>query len=107
MPVGNAACPKLARNPELPLLARFCAMPGELAGVPRVVNQVFAFQALQNRPDNLVVLATPRERFLHVGDRMRAPDENLDGRFIQLRFCFELPWFAEHAGRIEEEAAGG
>src|SRR5215469_7455584 len=106
--IGNAACAKLPRDSELTLLPRFRAKAYKLFRIAGVIDQVLAFQALDDAFQPIFVFAPPRQRLLHLRDGMGASHQDLDGGIVQLRFGFELTGLAKggHGVRIEEEGAG-
>ena len=91
---------QIARNAKLPLFARDRSRVRELFCVARVVEILVRFQPLDHHLDQLFIFATPRQCFFHLMHGMGAAHQDLDRRFIQARFGFDLPRFAEHTERI-------
>src|SRR5208283_3222085 len=103
--VRHAPRPQIPRDAVLTLFARYRAVPRELLGIPRVVQQVLPLQPVHHALHQLFVFAAPRQRLLHFVHRMRAPHQCLDRGIVKQRFRLQLPWFPKHTKSIEVSAS--
>jgi hypothetical protein len=100
--VGNAAGAEVAGDAEAALAADFRALASELFGVASVVDQAFAFEAVDCGCDELVIVSTVGEGLLHFVDGMRAAHEDAGGGGIEVGFRCELAGTGKHREKMKE-----
>lgn len=94
--VGNAAGAKVARNAEFALAANFGALTGELFGEACVVEEAVVLEALDDGPDERIVVGTMGEGSLELVDRMSAAGEDADGGVVKIGFGVDAARLGEH-----------
>jgi hypothetical protein len=103
--VGNAAGTKIARNAEFSLPPNFNALPRELFGVARVVEQAVFLQTRYNDLGQEFTGCTALKQFLHLVHRVRPPRQRTQRNIVEFGFRVESLSAREHDNKDRRKSA--